>query len=327
MDIIKSYLETMFANLPATNEVLRAKDELLGMMEDKYNELINEGKSENEAIGTVISEFGNLDELGETLGLNKENTAPVDNRRALSLDETKEYIKAMTHHGFMTALGVFLCIISTVFPMVGDMFKNDIASAIGAALMCAVVACGVALFIITNVSVKKYEHIKKHECILDYSTIVYVQNEQARINNISSIYKTLGVIFCITSIIPSIIFEAIPLDGIDDLGGIFVMIFAGIGVFFIVLGCMMTSSCKTLLTLNSERISGSYVKESNKEIRYINNTAATIMSVFWPTVTCIYLSVSFITFAWFATWVIWPIAAIIHAIFKTILKDDTKGVY
>ena len=40
MDIIKSYLETMFANLQATNEVLRAKDELLGMMEDKYNELI-----------------------------------------------------------------------------------------------------------------------------------------------------------------------------------------------------------------------------------------------------------------------------------------------
>ena len=47
MDTIKSYLETMFANLPATAEVLKAKDELWGMMEDKYNELISEGKSEN----------------------------------------------------------------------------------------------------------------------------------------------------------------------------------------------------------------------------------------------------------------------------------------
>lgn len=67
MDTIKSYLETMFANLPATAEVLKAKDELWGMMEDKYNELISEGKSENEAVGTVISEFGNLDELAETI--------------------------------------------------------------------------------------------------------------------------------------------------------------------------------------------------------------------------------------------------------------------
>ena len=56
MDTIKSYLETMFANLPATAEVLKAKDELWGMMEDKYNELISEGKSENEAVGTVISQ-------------------------------------------------------------------------------------------------------------------------------------------------------------------------------------------------------------------------------------------------------------------------------
>lgn len=44
------------------------------MMEDKYNELISEGKSENEAVGTVISEFGNLDELAETLGLNRQSS-------------------------------------------------------------------------------------------------------------------------------------------------------------------------------------------------------------------------------------------------------------
>ena len=67
METIKSYLETMFANMPNTPEVLRAKQELWGMMEDKYNELISEGLSENEAVGTVISEFGNLDELSETL--------------------------------------------------------------------------------------------------------------------------------------------------------------------------------------------------------------------------------------------------------------------
>ena len=37
MDTIKSYLETMFANLPATAEVLKAKDELWGMMEDNLS--------------------------------------------------------------------------------------------------------------------------------------------------------------------------------------------------------------------------------------------------------------------------------------------------
>ena len=58
MDTIRSYLESMFKNLPLTDKVMRAKSELLQMMEDKYTELIKEGKSENEAVGIVISEFG-----------------------------------------------------------------------------------------------------------------------------------------------------------------------------------------------------------------------------------------------------------------------------
>lgn len=69
METIRNYLETMFSNLPNTPEVLRAKKELWQMMEDKYNHLKSEGKSENEAIGIVIAEFGNLDEIAEDLGI------------------------------------------------------------------------------------------------------------------------------------------------------------------------------------------------------------------------------------------------------------------
>ena len=36
METIRNYLESMFANLPGTPEVRRAKDELWQMMEDKY---------------------------------------------------------------------------------------------------------------------------------------------------------------------------------------------------------------------------------------------------------------------------------------------------
>ena len=63
METIRNYLETMFLKLPNTPEVYKAKNELWQMMEDKYTELKEEGKSENEAVGIVISEFGNLDEL------------------------------------------------------------------------------------------------------------------------------------------------------------------------------------------------------------------------------------------------------------------------
>ena len=76
METIKNYLENMFSHLPNTPEVQKAKYELYQMMEDKYNELISEGKSDNEAIGIVISEFGNLDELADSLGI-KSFVVPV----------------------------------------------------------------------------------------------------------------------------------------------------------------------------------------------------------------------------------------------------------
>ena len=64
METILSYLENMFLHLPRTSEVLRAKEELATMMEDKYNELLAEGKRENEAVGIVISELSNTNASG-----------------------------------------------------------------------------------------------------------------------------------------------------------------------------------------------------------------------------------------------------------------------
>lgn len=69
MDTIAAYLNNMFASLPRTEQTYNLKQDLLANMEEKYHELKKEGKSENEAVGIVISEFGNIDELIEELGL------------------------------------------------------------------------------------------------------------------------------------------------------------------------------------------------------------------------------------------------------------------
>ena len=66
-----------------------------------------------------------------------------------------------------------------------------------------------------------------------------------------------------------------------------------------------------LLQLNDRRqVGGNYVP-SQQEERYSNDTVARIMKVYYPTVLCVYLCWSFITFDWHITWIIWPIAAIV----------------
>ena len=90
MDAIKSYLENMFLHLPKTAEVLRAKEELAQMKEDKYNQLRSEGRTDNEAVGQVISEFGNLAELAGTLGIPQEvKDLEVDTKQITTTGRTR----------------------------------------------------------------------------------------------------------------------------------------------------------------------------------------------------------------------------------------------
>jgi len=168
METIRNYLESMFKNLPQTDVVVKAKYELGQMMEDKYSELIKEGKSENEAIGTVITEFGNLEEIAKELG-------------------------------------------------------------------------------------------------------------------IEDIYKGTGT--------------AAPNEGV------------------------FTDYIKNAGAYANAAENKKGVKGKGK-IRYINKTAKTVMEVYWPSITCIYLCYSFITFDWHISWIIWPLAAIVHTVLKNCLTVD-----
>jgi|GEM_PF-247120 len=60
MDVIKTYLDNVFAAFPQTEKLRALKGEMLAGMEEKYHALKNEGKSENEAIGGVIANFGRV---------------------------------------------------------------------------------------------------------------------------------------------------------------------------------------------------------------------------------------------------------------------------
>ena len=68
METIKIYLENMFKTLPNTAELRKLKGEILGNMEEKYQELKAEGKTENEAIGIVIFITGIYSERAITYG-------------------------------------------------------------------------------------------------------------------------------------------------------------------------------------------------------------------------------------------------------------------
>ena len=166
METILNYLDNMFINFPQTPEVLRAKEDLAEMMEDKYNELISEGKMQNEAIGIVISEFGNIQELIDELGITDENSVKKDSAQVFKEEdfikaedkktfdkksdftkdgfaktdavgsesemrhvtalEADEYLFAMKQSAGNIAAGVFLCICSPIVLMILEGMKSHV---------------------------------------------------------------------------------------------------------------------------------------------------------------------------------------------------------
>ena len=317
METIKNYLETMFANLPNTEEVRKAKSELYQMMEDKYSELIAEGKTENEAVGTVISEFGNLEDLAEDLNLTREMTDSAYsedalNRRFIPLDEAKEFINATIRSGMLVGVGVFLCITSVIWPIISEFLK--LPENVGVLSMFIAIFLAVAIFVFNSIEMKQWEFIKHSPCQIDMMCAEYVSEERKKYAGTFALKKTVGVVLCAACWLPSVFFENIPFLG-DDIGGIILFIMVGIGVYMLITAGHTMKTYERLLSVNNKKtISGHY--SDSKNVEYINDTVATIMAVYWPTVTSIYFIWSFITFDWHISWIIWPVAAIVSKVIK-----------
>ena len=317
METIKNYLETMFQNLPNTIEVKRAKHELGQMMEDKYMDLKAEGKSENEAVGIVISEFGNLDEIADDLGISvyvKEEN--VIERRMVSTQEVKDYINEKSRYGFMIGLGVLLCIISPC----GVIITENIY---GILFLFVAITVAVGMFVFSGVSMGKWEFLKRDLCSIDFSTTEYVHNQKENYRMTNALMNTIGVVLCVFCCVPVIIISEFDRSGrLDVFGVVLLLVLVAIGVVLFVSTGNRMSAYDTILKLNSEdTIGGNFVASQKGQVRYSNKTLAAIMSVYWPTVTCFYLCWSFLSGAWHITWIVWVIAGI----FETFIKNMNRN--
>ncbi|SFP82605.1 hypothetical protein SAMN04487928_10942 [Butyrivibrio proteoclasticus] len=259
MDTIKKYLESMFEHLPKTLEVMRAKDELYSMMEDKYNELISEGKKENEAIGIVISEFGNLDELAEGLGLSKVLDDLVSSdRRYVSRQEADDYVDAVVSRRFMLSLGILLCILSPAGPILLDSIATatglNLFTGIGVAFLFLCAAVGVGFIVFSNYITKSWSFLNKQPCYIDDETIDYLKSEKEECQTGNGMLLAVGIMLCIVSVIPVIVLDAalnVPIIS-DGVGPSMMFTLAAVGVFLIVFSSGRNKAYKKLLSLNKK---------------------------------------------------------------------------
>ncbi len=309
------YLENMFAGLPKTPEVEYLKQELLSGMEDKYLELKREGKSENEAIGIVISEFGNIEELTAELGIqpvNTEEAAPV-----LTEEETYAYIAAKRSVGLWTGLGVLLCasgvafliFLNTLFEnyaMSADHSSEETGAVLGLIGMFVLIAIGVGMFINSGMKLERFSHMEKG-FQLPYALKMSLQRSQASFALTYRVAIITGVCLCILS--PVFIFAGFYInDNYASYGVSAFMVMAGVGVFLFVYYGNIQGAYTNLVEKHQ------LTAEKKQEVKVVRAVEAIV----WPLATAIFLFTGFVYQRWDINWAIFPITGILSGSFSNV---------
>lgn len=317
MEIILNYLESMFSELADTGEVRRVKQEMAFMMEEKYTALKAEGKSENEAIGTVIAEFGSVDELICELGIDKSkksqescysHTEGMFSGRRVTKEECRTYIASMERLSQGIGAGVMLILVSLIFPVMGEeIFGEERGSALGVVLMFVLIAAAVVLFIINGVAMSRFDYLKKENLSLDESAIRMLEDMQQKDRPQFASKIAVGVLLCILSVIPVILNESV-LHLAENIPPCILFVMVGSGVYlFITTG--VPYGCYNVLMQRED-----YSPQMKKGMRKGEDFANRIGGIYWPCIVLIYLVYSLLTHDWGRSWIIWPAAGLFFVV-------------
>ena len=318
MDAIKSYLENMFLHLPKTPDVIRAKDELSQMMEDKYNQLRSEGHTDNEAVGQVIAEFGNLGDLAENLGIGNEVSAldTEPDRIEMTDQDVERYFSVNRQSGRQIAggvglvlAGVALLILLQTFADMG-LFVEKVAQAIGLGGLLLLIAIAVYMFIVAGVRLEKYESMEKKTVIIDPYLRNRIKLQKEEYLPIFGRTIAAGVFLILLGVILLVTVAVLELgnDFILQLLVVALLAFVAIGTALFIMSGIKLGAYDKLLN------EGDYTMEKKANANYMESISA----VYWMLVLAGYLAWSFIGNAWDISWIVWPIAGVLFAVISNL---------
>lgn len=318
METIIVYLDNMFSNLPKTSEIKRLKQELLSGMEEKYMELKRSGKSENEAIGIVISEFGNIEELTAELGIQlvePEQALPV-----LTEEVAYAYMAARRSTGLLTGLGIFLCVSGVALLIVLDtLFENNFAmfnsgsmeagTMLGLVGMFAMIAAAVGLFIYSGMKLNHFKNMEQG-FQLPYMLKMELQRSKELYAPTYRFSLIMGVCLCVLS--PSLIFAAAYVnDSVASYGVAAFLLMAAVAVFiFVYYGNIQGAYTKLL--------EEPYIAAEKKEEERIMGMVGAVV---WPLATVVFLFTGFVYHRWDVNWAVFPITGILYGMFSNVYQN------
>ena len=243
--------------------------------------------------------------------------------RNLSLDEVNTYMEIMEKAGAKFARAVSVCILSPITViLLGGMvdygvitISEDRAGGIGVLILLLMIISSVATFVMEGMKLSKYEFLEKENIEMEYGVAGIVERKREKFEPVFRKCIVYGVCLCIFSVIPMMIALIAEAKEVVFVYCVAMLLgFIAAGVYLFVRAGMIRDSYQKLLEED----------EYTREKKLSNKKNEKIASIYWCTITAIYLAISFITMRWERTWILWPVAGVMYGALVVIL-DVARG--
>ena len=276
-----------------------------------------------------VPDMGRIVKLSQLFGVSTdyllkdelERPEPVESQtgesaaRPVTMEEANSFLAVREENAKRVSLGVLLCVLCPipVLLLLGTgkyaaLGLNEArAAAISCSLLFLMVGAAVALFVVSGLRGRRFAWLREEPIDTLYGVDGMVKERKERFHPSFVLQLTLGIVLCVLCVLP--VFVALFAFGEDAeapmvAASAVLLAMIGVGVMLIVRSSMVMGGYRVLLE------EGGYSRGEKEQSKFFGPFAG----VYWLAVTAVFLLVSFLTGRWDLSWIIWPVAALGHAI-------------
>ena len=257
-----------------------------------------------------------LSETEVSLNTTAHSSRPI---RRVSMEEANSFLDMKRKNAPIIANATFMCIISPVLLiLLGTMadgnvlhIKEPLAAGAGLLFLFGMIASAVYMFIISGMCDDKMKHLEKEEFETEYGVSGMVKERKS--SYLPLFYRGIafGVVLCIVAAVPLIIggLAEAPDYFLGALVALLLLLVAA-GVNVIIRVSIIMGSYDTLLE------EGEYTRSEKR----VKGKLEVLNGIYWCLATAIYLGWSFWSMRWDFTWIVWPVAGVLFAVYSGIAR-------
>ena len=148
-DKLRNFIESLFEDAPKNKQTIELKEEMLQNLIDKYNDLVDSGKSSEAAYNIATASIGDIHDLIRQIEKREENNPLFE----------QNYDKGRKRFALLLSISVMLYILCVV-PVI---LLED--SVLGVVIMFVMVAIATGLILYNNMTKPKY--LKKDSTVVE----------------------------------------------------------------------------------------------------------------------------------------------------------------